>query len=104
MNAALEKHYRVRELAELWGFSDNTIIKFFAGEPGVIRVERSGAARKYTTLSIPESVAVRVHERISDEPLQAEPSTSRPTRIIRLRDLHGRVPKQPRNIIKLKAA
>jgi len=33
--AALEKHYRVREVAALWGFSDNTIIGIFASEPGV---------------------------------------------------------------------
>ena len=39
MAAALEKHYRVRELAELWGFCDNTIIRIFANEPGVIQLE-----------------------------------------------------------------
>src|SRR4249919_1635872 len=59
MSAALEKHYRVRELATLWGFSDNTIIRIFASEPGVIRLESGVGRRKYTTLSIPESVALR---------------------------------------------
>src|SRR4030095_12590147 len=45
--AALEKHYRVRELAALWGFSDNTIIRIFASEPGVIRLESGVGRRKY---------------------------------------------------------
>lgn len=31
--AALEKHYRVQELASLWRFSDNTTIRLFAEEP-----------------------------------------------------------------------
>ena len=32
---AVQKHYRVRELADLWGFSENTIIKLcgFRGMP-----------------------------------------------------------------------
>src|SRR5579872_5396591 len=44
---ALEKHYRVRELGELWGFSDNTIIRLFASEPGVIRLESAAGRRRY---------------------------------------------------------
>ena len=36
---AVEKHYRVRDLADLWGFSENTIIKwvwlFWNDAPGV---------------------------------------------------------------------
>jgi len=40
-SAALEKHYRVRELASLWGFSDNTIIRLFSTETGVIRRARA---------------------------------------------------------------
>src|SRR5437764_12238931 len=70
-NSALEKHYRVRELAALWGFSDNTIIRIFTSEPGVIRLESGAGKRKYTTLSIPEGVALRVHERLSQEALKA---------------------------------
>lgn len=98
---ALEKHYRVRELAELWGFSDNTIISLFGSEPGVIRLESGAARRKYTTLSIPESVALRVHERLSQEAREAHLATGDPLRVIRLRDL--RVPEKPPNILKLKS-
>src|SRR5258706_15830163 len=36
--AAFERHYRVLELARLWGFSDRTIIKLFSDESGVIRL------------------------------------------------------------------
>ena len=102
-SAALEKHYRVREVAALWGFSDNTIIRMFACEPGVVRLESGAARRKYTTLSIPESVALRVHERLSQESLQAQLSAGNPVRVIRLRDLDARGAKKPRNVLKLKS-
>ena len=102
-SAALEKHYRVRELAALWGFSDNTIIRMFGCEPGVVRLEAGAGRRKYTTLSIPESVALRVHERLSQESLQAQLSAGNPVRVIRLRDLDAGVAKKPRNVLKLKS-
>ena len=101
--AALEKHYRVRELGELWGFSDNTIIRLFASEAGVIRLESGAGRRKYTTLSIPESVAFRVHERLSQESLETHLATGDPLRIIRLRDLNAGVAKKPRHILNLKS-
>ncbi len=61
-SVAVEKHYRVKELADLWGFSQNTIIKLFSNEDGVLRLESPTGKRKYATLSIPESVAILVHE------------------------------------------
>lgn len=100
---ALERHYRVRELGKLWGFSDNTIIRLFSLEPGVIRLESGMGRRKYMTLAIPESVALRIHQRLSQEPLQAHLAAGDPLRIIRLRDLNAGVAKKPRNILKLKA-
>ena len=102
-SAAMGKHYRVQELASLWGFSHNTIIRLFTAEPGVIRLESSAGKRKYTTLSIPESVALRVHQRLSQESLQAHLTAGNPLRIIRLRDLDTGVAKKPRNILKLKS-
>jgi hypothetical protein len=59
---AVEKHYRVKELADLWGFSENTIIKLFSNEDGVPRLESPTGKRKYATLSIPETVAIRVQK------------------------------------------
>lgn len=101
---AFEKHFRVAELAQLWGFCENTIIRLFTAEEGVIRLERAIGKRKYTTLSIPESVAVRVHQRLGHKSLQSSLSTGNPLRVIRLRDLDRRMPKQPRHVIKLKTS
>ena len=103
VGSALERHYRVRELALLWGFSDNTIIRLFTAEPGVIRLESGAGKRKYTTLSIPESVALRVHQRLSQESLQADFSAGNPLRVVRLRDLDAGVAKKSRDILKLKS-
>jgi hypothetical protein len=86
MSAALEKHYRVKELAALWGFCDKTIMKMFADEPGVIRLSSgSSGKRRYVTLSIPESVALRVHERAGYNSI-SDRKRSGPRRIISWRD------------------
>ena len=61
-----EKHYSVRDLANLWNLSDRTIRRMFVGEPGVVEwgaCERR-MKRAYKTLRIPESVARRVHRRL----------------------------------------
>lgn len=99
---ALEKHYRVRELADLWALSDNTIIRMFANESGVIHLESPNGKRRYVTLSIPESVALRVHDRLGQELLQSKLPARNPLRVVRLGNLHARVPKQSRNVLKLK--
>jgi hypothetical protein len=77
--SAMERHYRVRELGKLWGFSDNTIIRLFATETLVIRLESGAGRRKYTTLSIPESIALRVHARLSQESAPIAPCGWQPT-------------------------
>jgi hypothetical protein len=102
MNPVAERHYRVRELATLWGFSANTIIRLFATEEGVIRLVSGIGKRKYVTLSIPESIALRVHERLGREALQAQLPHPNPLRVIRLRDLNSGMAKRPRDVIKLK--
>ena len=43
---AFEKHYRVKELAGLWGLSPKTVTRIFADEPGVIRVAKDGTAKR----------------------------------------------------------
>jgi hypothetical protein len=97
---AVEKHYRVKELSELWGFCRNTITKMFCDEEGVLKVQDG----KKVSLSIPASVVSSVHERLGKKPFQATLPGRNPLSIVRLRDLHGGVSKKPRNIIKLKAA
>lgn len=67
---AFERHYAPDELAEMWGLSADTVRRLFAHEPGVLVIEgkntaRRTAQRRYRTLRIPESVALRVHRRNS---------------------------------------
>ena len=95
---AVEKHYRVKELADLWGFSENTIIKLFSNEDGVLRLESPTGKRKYATLSIPETVAIRVHERLGNQALKTASARRNPLRVVHLRDLDARMAKQPRYI------
>ena len=95
---AVEKHYRVKELADLWGFSENTIIKLFSNEDGVLRLESPTGKRKYATLSIPETIAIRVHERLGNQALKATSARRNPLRVVHLRDLDARMTKQHRYI------
>jgi hypothetical protein len=62
-----EKHYEPSELAELWGVSAETVRNIFREEPGVLKIGKTGAKYKrgYVSLRIPESVAERVHTRLS---------------------------------------
>jgi hypothetical protein len=72
---ALEKHYRPDELAEIWGLSDDSIRTIFADEPGVLchgDNKGSRVKRRYITMRIPESVAVRVHRKLSAKPLKVK--------------------------------
>jgi len=105
MTDAFSKHYRVKELAALWGMSPDTINRLFAKEPGVLQVNNFGSGkRKYALLSIPESVALRVHQRLSNNALQAALPAANPLRVIRLSDLDGTMSKKPRNVLKLHPA
>lgn len=104
-NVMIEKHYRVSELAALWGLSPKTIIRMFSDEDGVMVLHNGGTGKRvYTTLSIPETVAVRVRERLSKKPLQSDLPRTNPLRVIRLRDLNARMPKKPGNVFERKAA
>ena len=67
MTQAMEKHFSVAQVAEIWGISVITVRRIFDEEPGVLHIEtpRLLNGRKKTTLRIPESVLARVHERRS---------------------------------------
>jgi hypothetical protein len=62
-----ERHYSPSELAELWGLSSDTIRRLFEDEPGVVTIgeRKPRRKRRYVTLRIPQSVAARVHRRLS---------------------------------------
>jgi len=61
--SALEKHYRIGDLAQLWGLGRETIRKLVKDDPGVIKI-RMGRNKRHTTYSIPESAAQRIHTRL----------------------------------------
>src|SRR5215467_3512745 len=100
---AFEKHYRVQELAGIWGLSPKTVTRLFADEPGVIRVANEAIGkRKYATLSIPESVASRVHERLGTQATIQTGSHPTAVRIIRLGDAAAQVMRSAGSIDKLR--
>jgi hypothetical protein len=101
-SAAFEKHYRVKDLAGLWGLSRKTVTRIFSVEAGVVRVTNHGTSkRKYATLSIPESVASRVHEKLGNQPLQEKGLAIQARRVIRLREIDAELSGKDRNVIKL---
>jgi AraC-like DNA-binding protein len=102
-SCAFDKHYRVKELAKLWGLSTKTVQRIFGKETGVIRVANEGTGkRRYATLSIPESVALRVHDRLG-HPSTDQPSAGNHTpHVIRLSDIDSGVSRQ-QTVIKLKS-
>jgi hypothetical protein len=63
-----EKHYSPADLASAWSFDVETVRNIFRDEPGVLKVGEKNpkGKRAYLTLRIPESVAVRVHKRLSE--------------------------------------
>jgi hypothetical protein len=64
--AALERHYSPDELGAMWALSADTVRRLFEREPGVLVIEhtKGNGRRRYRTLRIPESVALRVHRRM----------------------------------------
>lgn len=79
MNPVAERHYRVNELVALWMVSRRTIIRLFKDEPGVLKL----GTGKQTILSIPESVAARVHQTLSGA--RPEVETGRALKDLRFR-------------------
>ena len=102
---ALERHFRVKDLASLWGFSRMKITGLFRDEQGVLRIQDGEKGRR-ASLSIPESVVLRVHQRLQslgNKSLQAYPTRLDPSGVILLGNPNRRVPQKARHVIKLKA-
>ncbi len=61
--AALERHFSVSELAELWKLSPDSIRRIFRGRADVLKLATPEKLRKrgYCVLRIPESVMQKVH-------------------------------------------
>jgi len=66
--SALERHYAPDDLAAIWNLSADTVRRIFDREPGVLVIEhtKNSSRRRYRTLRIPESVALRVHRRMTN--------------------------------------
>ncbi len=64
--SALERHYSVNEVASMWHVSDDTVRRLFRDEPGVLKFGggESRFKRGYEVLRLPESVVLRVHEKM----------------------------------------
>jgi len=61
--AAFEKHYRVGELARIWGLGRETVRKLVKDDPGVVKI-RMGRKKAHTIYSVPSSAAQRIHTRL----------------------------------------
>jgi hypothetical protein len=59
-----EPHFTVDELAKMWHKSRATIRRLVCHEPGVMKI-RIGSAAKNASYSVPQSVARRIHMRLS---------------------------------------
>ena len=58
----IDPHYSAGFYAELWGYSESTVVRWFQDEPGVLKAggeKRNGRGR--VELRIPLSVAMRVY-------------------------------------------
>ena len=62
-NPTFEKHYRVGELARMWGLGRETIRKLVKDDPGVVKI-RMGRKKAHTIYSVPESAARRIHTQL----------------------------------------
>jgi hypothetical protein len=51
-NTTFERHYRIGELAELWGLGRETVRKLVKDDPGVIKI-RLGRKKAHTVYSVP---------------------------------------------------
>ena len=100
---AFEKHYRVKELAGIWGLSAKTVTRMFAEEDGVIRrlPERPGPASGNTPrFQFRRAWPYVFTKRLGNQSFQSPLPRRHPLRVISLGDLHAGMAKKPRNVLK----
>jgi hypothetical protein len=85
-NTTFERHYRIGDLARLWGLGRETVRKLVKDDPGVIKI-RMGRKRAHTIYSIPESAARRIHTLLLNA-AQAQPPESLPASAWAYRQTH----------------
>jgi len=69
--STFEAHYRMGDLARMWGLGRETVRKLVKDDPGVIKI-RMGHQQAHTVYSVPESAARRIHTRLLNS-AQARP-------------------------------
>jgi hypothetical protein len=65
-NTTFEKHYRISDLARLWGLGRETVRKLVKDDPDVIKI-RMGRKKSHTIYSVPESAAHSIHTRLLND-------------------------------------
>lgn len=58
-----EKHYRINDLAKMWGLGRETVRKLVKDDPGVVKLKK-GVKSANVTYTVPESAARRIHTRL----------------------------------------
>lgn len=85
---SFEPHFRVSEIAKMWGLSREVVTGLFRYEPGVFSIDNHGTGKRlHTTLSIPASVVERVHERRTRPKPPPFTKDNNPFRLLRLQNL-----------------
>jgi hypothetical protein len=69
-SVAIEQHYSVQQISQMWGISDASVRRLFDGVPGVLaismpRLQRNRKHKPHTLLRIPHSVVERLHQQWS---------------------------------------
>lgn len=59
---AKETHFSIKQIAEMWSCSKDSVFRIFRDEPGVLKL----GSEKHRVLRIPSSVLDRVHRRRSN--------------------------------------
>ena len=85
-NTTFEKHYRISDLARLWGLGRETVRKLVKDDPGVIKI-RMGRQKAHTIYSVPESAAHRIHTRLLNAAQVRQPE-SLPALALAYRQMH----------------
>jgi hypothetical protein len=85
-NTTFERHYRISDLARLWGLGRETVRKLIKDDPGVIKI-RMGRKKAHTIYSVPESAARRIHTHLLNAG-QVRPLESLPASALAYRQMH----------------
>jgi len=66
MSIAIEKHYTIAEIAQLWGLSWSSVRRILENETGIVIWGHPGnnKRKRYQTIRVPASVLTRIHSRV----------------------------------------